>query len=64
MTINLASIGKKIQSYTVVKKERDSIESGMISSDYGGFGSENSANQKNFEEESSKEPINEDDKKN
>ena len=30
----LASIGKKIMSYTVDRKERDSIESGMLSSDY------------------------------
>jgi class 3 adenylate cyclase len=61
-TIELASIGKTIKSYTVIKKERDSIESGMLSSDYANF-SENSANQvneqKNFEEGSSKEPINE-----
>lgn len=46
MTINLASIRRQIKSYTVIRKERDSIESGMLSSDYANF-SENSGNQVN-----------------
>jgi len=33
-TIMLSSIGKDVKTYTVTRKERDSIESGMLSSDY------------------------------
>jgi len=34
-TFQLTSISKVIKSYTIDRKERDSIESGMLSSDYG-----------------------------
>ena len=37
MTITLTSIRRQIKSFTVIRKERDSIESGMLSSDYAGF---------------------------
>ena len=35
MTIHLNSINKVIKAYTIDRKERDSIESGMLSSGYG-----------------------------
>jgi len=55
-TINLHSINKQIKSYTIERKERDSIESDMLSSAYGKSleqGSKNSKSDADLDSESS-----------